>query len=122
MNNIKLIIAHLEENKMGGSLFTKQDVIGILQSVTFDEIATPKNNEKWGREFIEGIIEMIQNTHDMIENLNEDDVNAGLEMSGNEVFLSDATINTREIENDLNTVMSELTQYNNEINPKNNEK
>lgn len=89
-----------------GSMFTKEDVIKVIDSIEVNEPSTTNFNEEWYEE-MENLIESIESDMDDI-NVDEDDVEFGL--NGNRITIESVDIDKSNIENLIHELKEKLKE------------
>ena len=90
-----------------GSMFTKEDVIKVIDSIEINEPSTTNFNEEWYEE-MENLIESIESDVEDIE-VDEDNVEFGLD--GNRLYIENVDVDKSNIESlirDLKEKLQEL--------------
>ena len=93
-----------------GSLFTKEDVIKVIDSIEINESSTTNFNEEWYEE-MENLIESIESDVDDIS-VDEDEVEFGLD--GNRLYIESVDVDKSNIESLIRDLKEKLQEIKSE--------
>ena len=89
-----------------GSMFTKEDVIKVIDSIEINEPSTTNFNEEWYEE-MENLIESIESDVDDIR-VDEDNVEFGLD--GNRLYIESVDVDKSNIESLIRDLKEKLQE------------
>jgi hypothetical protein len=99
MTNVNELIKSIDNDQMGGSIYSREDVKRILQMVKVT--AQPSIN-------IEYIVQDLKNVLDTIEDMEADEDTAEFSLTGNEISLDSCDVNNSQAIDEVKDIISKL--------------
>jgi hypothetical protein len=108
MTNVNELIQSIDNDQMGGSIYSREDVKRILQMVTVT--AQPSIN-------MSKLCTQLEDIKRAVEDLEFNTDSAEFSLSGNEIYLESCELNSNEVTDDLQEMIERLRDgyYNSDI-------
>lgn len=108
MTNVNELIQSIDNDQMGGSIYSREDVKRILQMVKVTEQPSINMSKLWSE---------LEDIKRAVEDLEVDTDSAEFSLTGNEIYLDSCDINSTEVCDDIERMIDKLREgyYNSDI-------